>query len=91
VLSAIEKHTTAAGHMSPLDCVVYLADSLEPKRPFPERTELWDLALRDLDEAMLAVLLLTMKHHARGARLPAPETLDALAQFEVAGARASAN
>ena len=35
VLSAIEKHTTAAGAMSPLDCVVYLADSLEPGRTFP--------------------------------------------------------
>ncbi len=91
VLSAIEKHTTAAADMSPLDCVVYLADSLEPKRPFPERAELWDLAMRDLDEAMRQVLLLTMKHHARGARPPAPETLDALARFELVGARASAS
>ena len=90
VLSAIAKHTTAAGDMSPLDCVVYLADSLEPKRPFAERAELWDLAMRDLDEAMRQVLLLTIKHHARGARPPAPETLDALARFELVGTRASA-
>jgi predicted HD superfamily hydrolase involved in NAD metabolism len=91
VLSAIEKHTTAAGDMSRLDCVVYLADSLEPKRTFPERAELWDLAMCDLDEAMLQVLLLALKHHARGARPAAPETLDAIARFERAEARASAS
>jgi predicted HD superfamily hydrolase involved in NAD metabolism len=51
VLSAISKHTTGAREMSPLDCAVYLADSLEPSRSFPERGELWQLALRDLDEA----------------------------------------
>jgi predicted HD superfamily hydrolase involved in NAD metabolism len=51
VLSAIEKHTTGADEMSPLDCIVYLADSLEPGRRFPERAELWNLAQRDLESA----------------------------------------
>ena len=64
VLSAIEKHTTAAREMSPLDCIVYLADSLEPNRSFPERADLWSLALGDLVGAMRAVLLLTMRHNA---------------------------
>lgn len=89
VLSAIEKHTTAAADMSPLDCVVYLADSLEPKRSFAERAELWDLAMEHLDDAMHQVLLLTLRHHARGARLPAPETLAAIARFQPVEARAS--
>jgi predicted HD superfamily hydrolase involved in NAD metabolism len=51
VLSAIAKHTTGAETMSPLDCVVYLADSLEPDRTFPQRGELWELALSDLARA----------------------------------------
>jgi len=46
----------------PLDCIVYLADSLEPNRSFPERADLWRLALDDLAGAMRAVLLLTMRH-----------------------------
>jgi predicted HD superfamily hydrolase involved in NAD metabolism len=58
VLAAIEKHTTGAPEMSPLDCVVYLADSLEPNRRFPERAELWNLALRDLAAATRE----TMRH-----------------------------
>ncbi len=65
VLSAIEKHTTSAPEMSPLDCAVYLADSLEPGRTFPERAELWELAMRDLTAAMRETLRITAKRHAR--------------------------
>jgi predicted HD superfamily hydrolase involved in NAD metabolism len=69
VLSAIEKHTTAAGDLSQLDRVVYLADSLEPARTFPERAELWQLALRDLDAAMRETVALSRQRHARKAAL----------------------
>jgi predicted HD superfamily hydrolase involved in NAD metabolism len=65
VLSAIEKHTLGAGEMSPLDCVVYLADSLEPHRKFAERKELWELALRDLRAATRETMRLSAVHHAR--------------------------
>jgi predicted HD superfamily hydrolase involved in NAD metabolism len=64
VLSAIEKHTLGADEMSPLDCAVYLADSLEPHRKFPERAQLWDRALRDLYGATRETLRLAAKHHA---------------------------
>jgi predicted HD superfamily hydrolase involved in NAD metabolism len=65
VLSAIEKHTTGADEMSPLDCVVYLADSLEPDRSFPERSRLWEFALRDLAGATRETLRVTALHQAR--------------------------
>lgn len=81
VLSAIEKHTTAAGEMSPLDCVVYLADSLEPARRFPERAQVWQMALRDLPAAMREVLLLAFRHSARKGVPPAPPTLAAARTF----------
>jgi predicted HD superfamily hydrolase involved in NAD metabolism len=65
VLSAIEKHTIGADEMSPLDCVVYLADSLEPNRNFPERGELWNLALRDLAGATHETMRLASLRHAQ--------------------------
>jgi predicted HD superfamily hydrolase involved in NAD metabolism len=65
VLSAIEKHTLGAEEMSPLDCVVYLADSLEPHRSFVERNELWQLALRDLRAATAETMRFSEVHHAR--------------------------
>jgi predicted HD superfamily hydrolase involved in NAD metabolism len=77
VLSAIEKHTTAAAEMSPLDACVYLADSLEPERTFPERAALWTLALRDLGAAMREVLLLTFAQLARKGQPVAPPSLAA--------------
>ena len=65
VLSAIEKHTVGAAEMSPLDCAVYLADSLEPHRTFEERAELWHLALEDLGLATRRTMELSARHHAR--------------------------
>jgi predicted HD superfamily hydrolase involved in NAD metabolism len=65
VLSAIEKHTRGAEQMSPLDCVVYLADSLEPHRKFPERSELWEFALRDLAGATRETMRFASLHHLR--------------------------
>jgi predicted HD superfamily hydrolase involved in NAD metabolism len=81
VLSAIEKHTTAAREMSPLDCIVYLADSLEPARSFSERADLWRLALVDLTKAMQAVLLLTTRRNALKGVPTVAATLAAAASF----------
>ncbi|HEV3195939.1 MAG TPA: bis(5'-nucleosyl)-tetraphosphatase (symmetrical) YqeK [Candidatus Cybelea sp.] len=83
VLSAIEKHTTAAGDMSSLDCVVYLADSLEPARTFPERAAAWELAQRDLLAAMREMLALKLRRQARKGVASAPPTLAAAELFGV--------
>lgn len=86
VLSAIEKHTTGAGEMSSLDCVVYLADSLEPGRSFAERAGLWRLACDDLAAAMRGVLLLGIRHNGRKGRATVAATLAAAARFGLRGA-----
>jgi predicted HD superfamily hydrolase involved in NAD metabolism len=81
VLSAIEKHTTAAAAMSPLDCVVYLADGLESGRHFAERAALWELANADLHAAMRGVLLHTVAYLAKKGIPVAPQTADAARAF----------
>ena len=98
VLSAIEKHTTGAAKMSPLDCIVYLADSLEPGRSFRTPRRSGELALRDLEAAMRAVLLSSIEHNVRKGRPTLPATLAAAASFGLgvaggvpAGLRASAS
>jgi predicted HD superfamily hydrolase involved in NAD metabolism len=81
ILSAIAKHTLGAGEMSVLDCVLYLADGLEPGRDYPERAPLAEMAGRDLSGAMRATIesslrYLTSKH------LPlAPQTAAAMQTF----------
>ena len=83
VLSAIEKHTTAAADMSPLDCALYLADGLEPARTFPERAQIWELAQHDLTQAMRAMLSASIPHLIRKGIPVAPQTLAAARAFGV--------
>jgi predicted HD superfamily hydrolase involved in NAD metabolism len=60
VLSAISKHATADAHMTTLDIILYVADSLEKDRDFEGVDELREAALRDLDEAYYQTLRRTM-------------------------------
>ena len=83
ILSAIAKHTVADGVMSPLDCAVYLADGLEPGRDYPERAAFWELACKDLDQAMRAVLGNSLIYLAQKGIPAAPETLEAARSFGV--------
>ena len=83
ILSAIAKHTTADARMSPLDCAVYLADSLEPGRDFAERAELWELARRNMRAAMSATLRSTLDYLRRRGLPVAPRSLAAARAFGV--------
>ena len=83
ILSAIEKHTLGASAMSPLDCVLYLADGLEPGRQYEGREELVRLAERDLGAAMHATIRSSLRY-LTGRQLPiAPQTAAAMQTWEV--------
>lgn len=83
VLSAIRKHTLAAGTMSTLDAVVFLADALEPGRAYAQRAALLERAFLDLDDAMRAVLDSTLSYLRSRGLTPAPQTLAAVDLFAV--------
>jgi predicted HD superfamily hydrolase involved in NAD metabolism len=89
VLSAIAKHTVAAAEMSRLDVILYLADGLEPGRDYAERAAFADLALRDLDAAMQAVLGSTLTYLLHRGLEPAPQMLAAARAFGVPTASVS--
>ncbi len=81
VLAAIRKHTVAAATMSRLDCIVFLADALEPGREYRERAGFAALAMRELDPAMRAVLGSSMTYlHGRNVTV-APQTYLAAERF----------
>jgi HD superfamily phosphohydrolase YqeK len=67
--------------MSPLDAIVYLADGLEPGRDYPERAGFLELAFRDLDAAMVAVIENSLAYLRSRGLAAAPPTLDALAAY----------
>ena len=81
VLSAIAKHTLGAAEMSVLDCILYLADSLEPGRDFAERAELAALAEQDLAAAMRATIRSSLRYLTQRHLPIAPQTAAAMHTF----------
>lgn len=81
ILSAIAKHTLAAAEMSPLDCILYLADGLEPGRDYAERAGLAALAERDLSGAMRATILSSLRYLTQRHLPIAPQTAAAMHTF----------
>lgn len=83
VLSAIAKHTLGAGEMTTLDCVLYLADGLEPGRDYAQRAELASLAERDLHEAMRATIASSLRYLTQRHLPIAPQTAAAMNTFRM--------
>jgi predicted HD superfamily hydrolase involved in NAD metabolism len=81
ILSAIAKHTLADTQMSELDCIVYLADALEPGRTFADRARLWELAGHDLRAATAATILNSLDYLRTRGLVPAPQTEGALSSL----------
>jgi predicted HD superfamily hydrolase involved in NAD metabolism len=81
ILSSIAKHTLGSAEMGPLDCILYLADGLEPGREYEGRAELAALAERDLRAAMRATIASSLRYLSQR-RLPlAPQTAAAMKTF----------
>lgn len=53
VLNAIKYHTTGRKSMSLLEKVVYLSDVIEPGRDFPGISDIREIALKDIDRALI--------------------------------------
>jgi len=56
ILQAIRLHSTGGANMSILDKIVYLSDKIEPLRNFKGITKIRQMALKDLDKAILMLL-----------------------------------
>lgn len=76
VLGAIAHHTVAMPGMSDLEKVIYVADSIEPGRTFPQRAELEAAAFRSLDEGLFACVRASMDHLSARRIAVAQETMD---------------
>ncbi|MDD6308082.1 MAG: bis(5'-nucleosyl)-tetraphosphatase (symmetrical) YqeK [Clostridia bacterium] len=62
VLQAIYYHTTGHEDMPLLTKIIYLSDMIEPSRQIPRLQELRDLAMRDLDAALIQCINSTITH-----------------------------
>lgn len=62
ILHAVTYHTTGSLGMGMLDKVLFLADTIEPGRRFPEVTAIRELSQVSLDDAMLLALDSSLKY-----------------------------
>ncbi|NDD66207.1 HD domain-containing protein [bacterium] len=61
VAEAIRWHTTGCDQMSCLTQVVFVADYIEPQRPFANREQVEALAYQHLEGAVLAIVSVTIR------------------------------
>ena len=82
ILGAIKYHTLGRAKMTTLEKILYLADIIEPnRREFEGLKELRDLCEKDLDEALLYGLELTIAHIGRKGRILHTQTMEAEAFY----------
>ncbi|MDR1135534.1 MAG: bis(5'-nucleosyl)-tetraphosphatase (symmetrical) YqeK [Clostridiales Family XIII bacterium] len=81
LLNAVRFHTTGRSGMSLLEKIVYVADSAEPGRVYPNAGGLRAVAVKDLDEACIFALRNTIRYVEKSGQELDEDTLKALEQF----------
>ncbi len=76
IIEAISCHTTGKAGMGRLACLVFLADFIEENRSFPGVEEIRELALKDLDKAILRALDQTINYVVKRGRLLHPDSIN---------------
>ncbi len=83
ILSAIGCHTTGKPEMGTLDKILYIADYIEPRRDkAPNLPEMRELAFKDLDKTMYAILKGTLDYLGQKGCKVDPMTRQAFEYFE---------
>lgn len=77
ILRAVRYHTTGRANMTMLEKVIFLADYIEPGRSFPGVDIVRELALSDIDKAIVQALGNTVNHLIENRRKVHPDTLAA--------------
>ena len=85
VVEAIRYHTTGRPNMGLLEKILYIADYIEPCRNFPGVEELRAAAYRNIDEALLMGMEMTIAHVGRQGQQLAQATVDAVRSLRQQG------
>jgi len=73
----VRYHTTGRANMTMLEKVIFLADYIEPGRSFPGVELVRELALSDIDKAVVQALGNTVNHLIENRRKVHPDTIAA--------------
>ncbi|OKH19935.1 bis(5'-nucleosyl)-tetraphosphatase (symmetrical) YqeK [[Limnothrix rosea] IAM M-220] len=77
ILAAIALHTLGQANMSDLDCIIFVADALEPGRGDDKKLKkMREISQKNLYKAVWHVCDYTLKHLIKGDRLIHPRVID---------------
>jgi predicted HD superfamily hydrolase involved in NAD metabolism len=76
VLNAIKYHTTGRKSMSLLEKIIYLSDVIEPGRNFPGISDIREIALMDIDRALILACNSTLIYITKENYLIHPLTIE---------------
>jgi ribosome silencing factor RsfS/YbeB/iojap len=82
ILNAVRYHTTGRAHMSLLELVIFLADTLEPSRAYEGVSRLRGFVYDDIHKGALEVLRELNKYLIDSGAEPAEDSLDAIRWLE---------
>ncbi|MCH5279766.1 MAG: nicotinate-nucleotide adenylyltransferase [Christensenellaceae bacterium] len=85
ILNAIRRHTLGSEDMTDFDKIIYLADKLEPSRNYRKLGSLRELAYRDMDAAVVAVMRHAINYTKSSGRRVHPMTVRAIEALENKG------
>lgn len=76
IIDAVEKHTLGSTSMTPLAKIIYVADMIEPGRPYEGLDALRRIALDDLDEVFREAYIHSLEYLIRARKLIHPLTVE---------------
>lgn len=76
VLNAIRYHVWGRIGMSDIEKVILISDSCEPNRKFDDATKIYELALKDLDQACESVMKASIDYLETKGIVPAKEQIE---------------
>ncbi len=82
ILWAIRCHSTGKKNMTVLEKIIYLSDMISEDRSYKEVTRLRELAMKDMDAALLASLELSLFWLSRDKKDISPNTVEAIEELK---------
>ena len=82
ILNAIRHHVWGRPNMSDLEKIIFIADCCEPNRKFPDITYIYDLAIKDLNQATLYCMEAGIKDLQQRQIEPSIEQLEAFHYYK---------
>lgn len=82
MIHAIRSHVWGRPEMHVLEKIIFVSDMCEPNRAFPDAKDIYKLATKDLDQAVLKCMKISIKDVKNKNKKPSPMQLEAYRYYK---------